>query len=199
MTRLAIVFLSFLFSLLAVGNATAAPMNVALGGTATQSSNYDAVMGLANLAIDGNRNGHWLTESVTHTLHDSGAWWQVDLGASYDISEILVFNRTDCCSDRLDPFSLSILQGGMVQQTHHVTSFVAGISGTNLSGMTFDIAALFGGSVTGDAVRIALDGINYLSLAEVEVMSAVPVPAAVWLFGSGILGLIGFSRRKRSA
>ncbi|MEW6330743.1 MAG: VPLPA-CTERM sorting domain-containing protein [Pseudomonadota bacterium] len=27
--------------------------------------------------------------------------------------------------------------------------------------------------------------------------SAVPVPAAVWLFGSGLLGLVGFARRKR--
>jgi hypothetical protein len=26
--------------------------------------------------------------------------------------------------------------------------------------------------------------------------SAVPVPAAVWLFGSGLLGLIGVARRK---
>lgn len=29
-------------------------------------------------------------------------------------------------------------------------------------------------------------------------VSAVPVPAAVWLFGSGLVGLIGFSRRKRT-
>jgi hypothetical protein len=28
--------------------------------------------------------------------------------------------------------------------------------------------------------------------------SAVPVPAAVWLFGSGLLGLIGVARRKKS-
>jgi hypothetical protein len=27
-------------------------------------------------------------------------------------------------------------------------------------------------------------------------VSAVPIPAAVWLFGTGILGLIGFSKRK---
>ncbi len=27
-------------------------------------------------------------------------------------------------------------------------------------------------------------------------VSAVPVPAAVWLFGSGFVGLVGFSRRK---
>lgn len=29
--------------------------------------------------------------------------------------------------------------------------------------------------------------------------SAVPIPTAVWLFGSGLLGLIGISRRKKSA
>lgn len=30
----------------------------------------------------------------------------------------------------------------------------------------------------------------------VVTVSAVPVPAAVWLFGSGMLGLLGFARRK---
>jgi PKD repeat protein len=29
-------------------------------------------------------------------------------------------------------------------------------------------------------------------------VSAVPVPAAVWLFGSGLLGVIGIARRKKS-
>ena len=27
-------------------------------------------------------------------------------------------------------------------------------------------------------------------------ISAVPVPAAIWLFGTAILGLVGFNRRK---
>ena len=29
--------------------------------------------------------------------------------------------------------------------------------------------------------------------------AVVPVPAAVWLFGSGLLGLIGISRRKKES
>lgn len=29
--------------------------------------------------------------------------------------------------------------------------------------------------------------------------SAVPIPAAVWLFGSGLLGLVGIARRKKTA
>jgi hypothetical protein len=32
----------------------------------------------------------------------------------------------------------------------------------------------------------------------VPVPSAVPVPAAVWLFGSGLLGLVGVARRKKA-
>ncbi|MDH5766502.1 MAG: VPLPA-CTERM sorting domain-containing protein [Gammaproteobacteria bacterium] len=31
-----------------------------------------------------------------------------------------------------------------------------------------------------------------------EVISAVPVPAAVWLFGSGLISLAGFARRKKT-
>ena len=30
-------------------------------------------------------------------------------------------------------------------------------------------------------------------------ISPVPIPAAVWLFGTGIIGLIGFSRRRKAA
>ena len=33
----------------------------------------------------------------------------------------------------------------------------------------------------------------------VSLVSAVPLPASVWLFGSGLLGLIGIARRKRAA
>ena len=34
---------------------------------------------------------------------------------------------------------------------------------------------------------------------QVESLAAVPVPAAVWLFGSGLLGLVGMARRKKAA
>jgi hypothetical protein len=30
-----------------------------------------------------------------------------------------------------------------------------------------------------------------------DVPAVVPVPAAVWLFGSGLMGLLGLARRKR--
>ena len=41
-------------------------------------------------------------------------------------------------------------------------------------------------------------GVNIDSAITIE-GSVVPVPAAVWLFGSGLLGLVGIARRKKAA
>ena len=40
------------------------------------------------------------------------------------------------------------------------------------------------------------DADNYLATGILTSVTAVPVPAAVWLFGSGILGLYGFAHKK---
>jgi hypothetical protein len=40
-------------------------------------------------------------------------------------------------------------------------------------------------------------GANVIEV-DVQVVSAIPVPAAVWLFGSGLLGLVGIARRKKA-
>ena len=37
------------------------------------------------------------------------------------------------------------------------------------------------------------------SIIDVELVDPVPIPATIWLFGSSILGFIGFARRKRFA
>jgi len=39
---------------------------------------------------------------------------------------------------------------------------------------------------------------TFLGFGRLDAVSAVPIPAAVWLFGSGLLGLIGIARRKKS-
>ena len=49
--------------------------------------------------------------------------------------------------------------------------------------------------VDGVAYNLDENG-NMVAIAD---LSAVPVPAAVWLFGSGLLGLVGFTRRRKQA
>jgi len=45
------------------------------------------------------------------------------------------------------------------------------------------------------------DGINAPDqlIVNIEFQTVVPVPAAVWLFCSGLIGLIGIARRKTNA
>ena len=50
------------------------------------------------------------------------------------------------------------------------------------------------------AARAIIDGITDLELhLSDEAVGIIPVPAALWLFGSGLLGLVGIARRKKAA
>jgi hypothetical protein len=58
--------------------------------------------------VDGNTDGKFLDGSTTHTNDEQGAWWQVDLGSKKNISQIIIYNRTDCCANRLSNYQVSI-------------------------------------------------------------------------------------------
>ena len=45
---------------------------------------------------------------------------------------------------------------------------------------------------------LALQNGSYVGSMAIIETSAVPVPAAAWLFGSGLLGLVGVARRKKA-
>ena len=68
------------------------------------------------------------------------------------------------------------------------TAFDQGLSGTNF--MNFDALIAFSHAPGYEDLVLTTD-----SGAPV---SPIPVPAAVWLFGSGLIGLIGVARRKIS-
>jgi len=70
-----------------------------------------------------------------------------------------------------------------------------------VDGMDFYVVASMGAS----AQNGFADASNTLTMQFVDdtglvaaSVSAVPVPAAVWLFGSGLIGLVGIARRKAS-
>jgi hypothetical protein len=85
-----------------------------------------------------------------------------------------------------------------------------GLFGASL-GDTFDILTAETLSGKFDVFTLAILGagldwqIDYLfdfngstDFVRLSVVSAVPVPSAVWLFGSGLLGLVGMARRKKA-
>lgn len=137
-------------------NAYGMSNNLADGATTTQSSTWGELA--ASLAVDGNTNGNFFT----HTNYDNQAWWQVDLGASYYIDKIKVWNRTDCCVERLNNFDVMISDepfNGAPVQSVRVTDQAGWPSTINMN-------------KRGRYVRVRLSGTNYLSLSEVEVFGA---------------------------
>ncbi|MDT8281325.1 MAG: VPLPA-CTERM sorting domain-containing protein [Gammaproteobacteria bacterium] len=84
----------------------------------------------------------------------------------------------------------SLLSGAFVDLT--VNTF------TSTSGEFFGDVTYTGGSMMGNLTAGSIDGIftGTSVVAKLGELTVVPVPAAVWLFGSGLLGLAGVARRK---
>ena len=147
------------------------PENLTTGKTVSQSNTFGT--GTPELAIDGNTDGDYGNGSVSQTNSGSEMWWEIDLGSVYDIKDVILWNRTDCCSDRLkdfyvlvseDPFqsqdlSTTLIQSGVISQ------FFSGAAGQETS---FDISA------SGQYVRIQKTGGGRLALAEVQILGCCP-------------------------
>lgn len=137
------------------------PENLAvIHGTASQST--DRLTDYASKAIDDNTDGVHGNGSVTHTSAnatlDPEPWWQVDLGNNYNVDTIDIYNRTDCCSDRLNNFTVEVIDSkGNVTFSQFYASAPSN---------AFTITT---GGVIGSVVRISKTSSSALALAEVEV------------------------------
>ena len=103
-----------------------------------------------------------------------------------------------------DTFALRYLDDiGTILSDSNAQSFGGSINSSTWTEISFDLGVVPTGAVAAflefsqaigpfDSGQILIDNVN-LEVAQ------VPVPAAVWLFGSGLLGLIGVARRKKAA
>ena len=99
-------------------------------------------------------------------------------------------NATNVTLDNTIPASLlspALLSGQLALGSGN--SFVVGVSGDSGVSWIEDIG--FSGGTTGILSFVS----NQVGVLLVDVQ-VVPVPAAAWLFGSGLIGLVAVSRRK---
>ena len=146
------------------------PVDLALGGTATQSTT--AFGGVASRAIDGNTDGNYGDNSVSHTDSFPNSYWQVLLPKTSAINEVVISNRSDLVSQRLSNFRVSVLRNGV--EVFGENYFQGG--GSVPAGGVVYVSVPAG--IVGDTVKIQLlgfnnDGNGYLSLAEVQVFGNV--------------------------
>jgi hypothetical protein len=121
----------------------------------------------ASRAVDGNTDGNWSSGSVTHTATGGQDWWEVDLGAVQSIRSVRVWNRTDCCADRLSDFYVFVSDVPFTA-TDTTVQNQPGVWTYDFSGAAGTTTTIPVGR-TGRYVRVQLSGLNYLTLAEVQV------------------------------
>lgn len=162
---------------------TRAFANVALNGSATQSSTRNSTFSyVASNAIDGNTDGMNVNNSISHTDEDFQAWWEVDLGENYYLDVVQLWNRTDCCEDRLTDFYVLVSEFPFDSQDLGETLEQEGVSAYFFDGQAGRSENIFTRAM-GRFVRVQLTDTNFLNLAEVQVWgTAVSQTACDTLF-----------------
>lgn len=101
---------------------------------------------------------------------------------------------------------LSASSGSTLAEVDGYSAGIEGVSQFKPSGdhgSGFVMGSVFEYSVAGEygaynsTISGIFNGVETGSPGYIEGLSAVPIPAAVWLFGSGLIGLIGIARRKK--
>ena len=136
------------------------------GKPTDQSSTYgkNGFPASADKGVDGNYNnvmGDTPDKFCAHTNSEVRPWWRVDLQAEYDINRVKIWNRQDCCGERLLPLQIETSTDG------NSWSQCATLGGTGVAGQVYAIDCV----ATGRFVRITLikDTAELLTLCEVEV------------------------------
>ncbi len=82
--------------------------NIAPAGIASQSST--GFGGKAELAIDGDTNGFYQDNSVSHTAASKDPWFEVDLKSTHSLDRVTLWNRTDKGTEtRIEGYHIAIL------------------------------------------------------------------------------------------
>ncbi len=142
--------------------------NLGIGKTATQSGTQLGAE--ASRAIDGNTDGNfWANQSVTLTNWVGQAWWEVDLEAVYNIDEIKLWTRTDCCTEHFADFYVFVSDVPFTSTDLNTTLNQPGVDNYYVAGEA-ELPTALSIVRTGRYVRVQITGFAYLAIAEVEIM-----------------------------
>ena len=113
-----------------------------------------------------------------------------------NITSFEIFNDINVAAEGIKDFRLDFFDSG----DSLISSFSDAAPVSQVAATTFTFGAVANVSRVDLVVLNSHPGFNRIEIREVTFngTSAVPIPAAVWLFGSGLIGLIGVGRYKRA-
>jgi hypothetical protein len=153
------------------------------------SSNYDG--------FGANNDSSWPSNGTTHLMSwsNEGNYSGFDLTSSIaGVFDVFSFDFAGAYSNGNGPVNSLVVTGWLDGVSVDAASFTAGVDFLNASTYTtLDISFL-----GIDMLTVTAEGFNNRANFENFVVTAVPLPAAAWLFGSALAGL-GWMRRRQTA
>ena len=173
------------------------------GITFTSPDIFDENTNFSSFAWNASSDGG----TFVHTLGLQGAF-NTDEGILQDITGLIIGESYIVSFEQSISFSTTGLQGGggyfdvtFGGETKQSANMIRPDQGVKADWLnqsliftataeiqTLTFQAVLNPDDPGARVSLGLDGVS---------ISAVPIPSAVWLFGSGLIGLVGFARRKK--
>ncbi|MEM6628614.1 MAG: PQQ-dependent sugar dehydrogenase, partial [Bacteroidota bacterium] len=151
--------------------------NIALGQATSQSSTYGN--GVSGVAVDGVQSGTspWGNDpTLQHTQTETEPWWKLSLDTLYQLENVKILNRSDCCQDRLRDFYVFVSDGD-IDATQSLDSLLADstLYSVYYSGPAGLEETLSLNHQHGSTLLIKMTGTGLIHLAEVEVYGC-PLP-----------------------
>ena len=169
-------------------------------GTVSDASNMNTYMLSGGSTFNG---AGWFENVVVSVSQDGVTWYTYSSGPYGDnayptnayLWDAASASWTDTLSDFTKPvnpdlFNALLGQGG-VSAADAIAAYAGSGGGTGFDLAVFNLEWI-------QYIKVA--GISGYSGGEIDAfadVAAVPIPGAVWLLGSGLLGLVGFRRRLR--
>ncbi|MEO0041318.1 MAG: hypothetical protein RL329_766 [Bacteroidota bacterium] len=137
------------------------PINVSFLKTAKLASTYYEAVSANNL-IDGN-----LT-SVARTLRETSTWAEIDLGGVYNLTDLKIYNRPNCCSEVLSNYYLLVSETPFIS-TNLLTVLAQPGVWSQLQANNVESPTTLTANRRGRYVRIQRAAYGQINLAEIQV------------------------------
>jgi len=187
-----------------LGTATINPFELFGGSPGFSASNFE-FKSIGGSLLIGNMNSSWNSSNIDiQVVLDASGLFNALTGSLPTAGTII--DQSTCVNQALPcatPASNEIRSGNYpigpvpIAATSFNTSGQK-ITGTTLADLSLGIDDAIGGSPEFSGPTSGFSpNFDFTSLTVTKV-SAVPVPAAVWLFGTGLLSLLGVARRRKA-
>ena len=213
MKRLLILVCSVVFLFGTVGLEKASALNIALNSTVTlhggtfftDGSWTGDIPAAPSTIVDGvflDLHHQWNKDTVfwdSHDDNDNGQYIKIDLGGVFNIDSFIA-QVDDNDAYILSYWNMTLSTWETVWDIPNYTSDNWGMT-TRPDPFNNLLAFNIGSQITTNALKLEgnlVDGDKYFAVSEIQAFGApVPEPATMLLFGLGLLGLAGVSRKKQ--